>query len=71
MLMFHCNIVHASTSNMSPWDRSIVYLSLNRTNNAIRKFSRPDYIAHRDFTPIQTLADDCLLELARTEAVAV
>ena len=71
MLMFHCNIVHASTSNMSPWDRSIVYLSLNRTDNAIRRFSRPDYIAHRDFTPIQTLADDCLLELARTEAVAV
>lgn len=68
MLMFHCNIVHASPANMSPWDRSIVYLSLNRTDNAIRQFIRPDYIAHRDFTPIRTLADDCLHELARTEA---
>ncbi len=68
MLMFHCNIVHASSSNMSPWDRSIVYLSLNRTDNAIRQFKRPEYIAHRDFSPIRTLADDCLLELGRSEA---
>jgi ectoine hydroxylase len=69
MLMFHCNIVHASPANMSPWDRSIVYLSLNRTDNAIRQFKRPDYIAHRDFTPIQLLADDTLQALARDEAV--
>jgi ectoine hydroxylase len=69
MLMFHCNIVHASPANMSPWDRSIVYLSLNRTDNAIRQFTRPAYIAHRDFTPIVPLADDTLLALAREEAV--
>jgi ectoine hydroxylase len=70
MLMFHCNIVHASPPNMSPWDRNIVYLSLNRTNNAIRDFKRPAYIAHRDFTPIVTLADDCLLEPAKSEVRA-
>ena len=67
MLMFHCTIVHASPPNMSPWDRSIVYLSLNRTDNAIRRFSRPAYIAHRDFTPIEPLADDSLLELVTAE----
>jgi ectoine hydroxylase len=67
MLMFHCTIVHASPPNMSPWDRSIVYLSLNRTDNAIRRFTRPAYIAHRDFAAIETLADDSLLELARAE----
>lgn len=70
MLMFHCNIVHASPANMSPWDRSIVYLSLNRTDNAIRDFKRPAYIAHRDFAPIVPLADDCLLELAAAEVSA-
>jgi len=68
MLMFHCNLVHASPANMSPWDRTIVYLSLNRTDNAIRQFKRPEYIAHRDFTPIVTASDDCLAAMgaART-----
>jgi ectoine hydroxylase len=59
-LMFHCNLVHASGSNMTPWNRTIVYISANTVGNAIRRFSRPDYIAHRDFTPIDCLADDCL-----------
>ena len=28
VLMFHCNLVHASPGNVSPYDRSIVYVSL-------------------------------------------
>ena len=60
MMMFHCNLVHASGSNMTPWNRTIVYLSLNSCQNHIRRFKRPEYIAHRDFTPIQCLPDDCL-----------
>jgi ectoine hydroxylase len=62
MIMFHSCLVHASTSNMSPWDRINVYLSLCAVSNHIRRFKRPEYIAHRDFTPIQCLADDCLLK---------
>ena len=31
-------------------------------SNHIRRFKRPDYIAHRDFTPIECLPDDCLLK---------
>jgi ectoine hydroxylase len=61
MLLFHGCLVHGSPSNMSPWNRVIVYLSLCAVSNHIREFKRPDYIAHRDFTPIQTLDDDCLL----------
>ncbi|GAC1408562.1 MAG: phytanoyl-CoA dioxygenase family protein [Candidatus Velthaea sp.] len=68
MLMFHANLVHASPANMSPWDRTIVYLSLNRTDNAIKQFKRPDYIAHRDFTPIAVRADDCLSAMAVAHA---
>ena len=64
------DFVHASPANLSPWDRSIVYLSLNRTDNAIRDFRRPAYIAHRDFAPIVPLADDCLRELAAAEVSA-
>ncbi len=61
VLMFHGNLVHGSGSNMSPWSRNIVYLSLCAVSNHIRRFKRPAYIAHRDFAPIQCLADDCLL----------
>jgi L-proline 4-hydroxylase len=61
MLMFHCNLVHGSPSNMSPWNRVIVYLSLCAVSNHIRRFKRPEYIAHRDFAPIRALPDDCLL----------
>ena len=60
-LFFHCNLVHGSPGNMTPWGRTIVYISANRTDNAIRRFKRPEYIAHRDFTAIEPLADDCLL----------
>lgn len=60
VMFFHCNIVHASPGNLSPWNRNIVYLSLNRCDNAIRRFARPDYIAHRDFAPIVALGEDAL-----------
>jgi ectoine hydroxylase len=61
MIMFHGCLVHASTANLSPWDRWNVYLSLCAVSNHIRRFKRPAYIAHRDFTPIACLPDDCLL----------
>ena len=61
MLLFHSCLVHASTSNLSPWDRVAVYLSLCAVSNHIQRFKRPEYIAHRDFTPLECLPDDCLL----------
>jgi ectoine hydroxylase len=60
ILLFHGNLVHASGSNLTPWSRWILYLSLNRCDNAIRRFKRPTWIANRDFTPIEMLGDDCL-----------
>ena len=62
MILFHSCLVHASSSNLSPWNRVSVYLSLCAVSNHIRRFKRPDYIAHRDFTPIQCLPDNCLLK---------
>jgi ectoine hydroxylase len=64
VLMFHGNLVHGSPSNLSPWDRTIVYISACHVDNHIRRFKRPEWIAHRDFTPIQCLPDDCLLQPA-------
>ncbi len=68
MLLFHANLVHASPGNISPWRRTIVYLSLCHVDNHIRQFKRPAWIAHRDFAPIESLPDDCLLELAAQAA---
>jgi ectoine hydroxylase len=61
MILFHSCLVHASGSNLSPYNRVSVYLSLCAVSNHIRRFKRPAYIAHRDFAPIECLPDDCLL----------
>ncbi len=62
MIMFHGCLVHASSPNLSPWNRVAVYLSLCAVSNHIRRYKRPGYIAHRDFTPIECLPDDCLVK---------
>ncbi len=68
VLLFHCNLVHASPANISPWGRVIVYVSACHVDNHIRRFKRAEWIAHRDFTPIRLLEDDCLLQLAGGQA---
>jgi ectoine hydroxylase len=70
VLMFHGNLVHASPPNMTPYPRKIVYLTLCAVSNHITKFTRPEFIAHRDFTPIEPVADDALLAYARSYKVA-
>jgi ectoine hydroxylase len=62
MILFHSCLVHASASNLSPFNRVSVYLSLCTVSNHIRRHKRPEYIAHRDFTPINCLPDDCLVQ---------
>ncbi|MEO0314697.1 MAG: hypothetical protein RI928_1153 [Pseudomonadota bacterium] len=62
MMLFHGCLVHASAPNLSPWNRVTVYLSLCAVSNHIRRFKRPGFIAHRDFTPIECLPDDCLVK---------
>ena len=70
VLMFHGNLVHASPPNITPYPRKIVYLTLCAVSNHITKFTRPEWIAHRDFTPIEPVADDALLQYARSHKVA-
>ena len=62
MIMFHGCLVHASSPNLSPWNRVAVYLSLCAVSNHIRRFKRPGYIAHRQFDAIDCLPDDCLVK---------
>ena len=62
VILFHGCLVHASSNNLSPFNRISVYLSLCAVSNHIRRFKRKAYIAHRDFTPIECLPDDCFIK---------
>ena len=70
LLMFHGNLVHGSAGNITPYPRKIVYLTLSALSNAITKPTRAEYIAHTDFTPIEPVADDALVEYARSQKAA-
>jgi ectoine hydroxylase len=62
MILFHSCLVHCSGSNLSPFNRVSVYLSLCAVSNHIQRFKRKEYIAHRKFDAIECLPDDCLLK---------
>jgi len=70
VLMFHGNLVHGSAPNITPYPRKIIYLTLCAVSNHITKFTRPEFIAHRDFSPIIPVDDSALLEYARAHRVA-
>ena len=62
MIFAHTNIIRGSGPNMSPWDRALMSLTLNSVENkTVKKSVRPDYIVMDDFTPVEPLADDCLV----------
>lgn len=60
-LFFHGCLAHASGINLSPWPRNNVYSSLNHVDNYIRRPTRPEFYASQNFTPLEPLADGCLL----------
>jgi ectoine hydroxylase len=65
VLFFHGNLLHASASNLSPWDRVCVFITYNSVENTLHKCGqpRPEYIACRDFTPVVSVPDEAILEL--------
>ena len=70
VLMFHGNLVHASPPNITPYPRKIVYLTLCAVSNHITRFTRPEWIAHRDFSAIVPVDDDALAAYAHAHRVA-
>jgi ectoine hydroxylase len=57
VLLFDCNILHGSNSNISPWPRSNLFLVYNSVENPLGppfcgRQPRPEFIASRNFTPI-------------------
>jgi len=61
-LFFHSNVVHASSNNISPYDRTVVIVTFNSVENVPvwREKPRPDFIVSRDVAPIVPVLDDAL-----------
>lgn len=70
LLMFHANLVHGSAGNITPFPRKIVYLTLSALSNKITNPTRPEYIAHTDFTPAKSVAPEALTDYARKQHIA-
>lgn len=62
-LFFHCNLVHGSSSNISPFDRAVVIVSFNSVENVPGEVEspRPEFLASREPIPIVPVRDDALL----------
>jgi ectoine hydroxylase len=59
-VIFDSCLAHASSPNLTPWPRNLIYLSYNRIDNAIRKPTRATHFANQDFTPLTRLTDSLL-----------
>jgi ectoine hydroxylase len=57
-ILFDSCRAHASSPNLSPWPRNLIYVSYNRCDNAITKRTRPSHFSNDDFTPLEPLAGD-------------
>jgi len=64
IVFMNMQVVHGSTVNITPLKRVILYLNVCAVDNQGASFARPEYLAARDFSPIQPLADDCIISLA-------
>ena len=58
VVFFECNIMHGSNSNITPWPRHNIFFVYNSIANAlVEPFCglkpRPEFIASRDFTPVE------------------
>ena len=66
IVFMNMQVVHGSTVNITPLKRVILYLNVCTTDNQGTAFARPEYLAARDFSPIQPFAEDCLSSFATT-----
>lgn len=52
VILFDPNLAHASSCNLSPYDRVILLIYYNSIENKLISPTRPDYISSRNFDPI-------------------
>jgi len=62
VILFHPNLIHGSAGNMTPYDRTILFISYNAVSNRLSPMEkpRPEFLASRDFTPLTAVAADAL-----------
>ena len=65
VILFHSNIAHASTPNISPYDRRQIIISYSSIKNIPipKNQPRPAFLVCRDYNPLQPEKDDVLLSL--------
>ena len=63
-VVFHCNLLHASGHNLSPFDRWHAFLSFNTVANQPHKVDnpRPEYVRSTNWTPLILGADQPIVE---------
>ena len=52
VIFANANIIHGSASNMSPWDRALISLTLNSVENKHRGSVRPEWVVMNSFAPV-------------------
>jgi ectoine hydroxylase len=62
VLFFAPNVVHGSPQNMSPFDRTMLFMTYNSVDNRLRevKNPRPDFLVTRSGDPISPLGHELL-----------
>lgn len=62
VLLFHPNLVHGSSPNMSPYDRNIVVITYNSVENVPPASSnpRPEFLVSSNCSPIIAIDDELL-----------
>ena len=63
VVFMNCNVVHASTENISPLRRALFTVVFNPVDNR-PQHPRTEYYAAANVVPVKPLADDCLLTMA-------
>jgi 2,3-diaminopropionate biosynthesis protein SbnB len=60
VLLFHSNLAHASSPNLSPSDRPLAIISYNSVENIpiSSKKPRPEFLVNRDYRPLTPFSDD-------------
>ncbi len=63
LMLFECNTLHASNSNISPWPRSNLFFVYNSVDNLLKepyaaKSERPEFLGARKNTTPLTMHDD-------------
>lgn len=64
VLVMHCEILHGSSPNISPYPRTLFYVNVSSVENPQTTFARAWYHANDDFTPLEAGDKDVLKQSA-------